>query len=308
MAIEEWKAAATSLAVREIELSKIIKQSFYSILILKQKEKLLLQTDTVYAEFLKKANLRLATGESNILEKASAESMQGAIHLQLKSIQQDVEMELLKFQLLLNTEDDIMPTSSVLKMNQTSIFDSISFQNHPTLNYFKHQQLLASDATNLERARLLPEISIGYFNTSIKGNGADNVFYTRTNRFKSVQFSIGIPLFFKSQQYRIKASNIQQLMANNNFQNHYNEIKKDLKMAWLQYENNLRMVNYYEQTALPNASLITTTAQQQFTNGQINYLEWVMLMNQSVTIQNNYLDAIKSLNESIISIEYLTSK
>ena len=50
--------------------------------------------------------------------------------------------------------------------------------------------------------------------------------------------------------------------------------------------------------------LILETANKQFINGEINYLDWVMLTNQAINIQSNYLDAIKNLNESIIQINY----
>ncbi len=70
----------------------------------------------------------------------------------------------------------------------------------------------------------------------------------------------------------------------------------------------MQIVNYFEETALKNATTITKTANQQFTNGNINYLEWAMLINNAVSIQSNYTDAIKELNQSIIQLNYLTSK
>jgi cobalt-zinc-cadmium resistance protein CzcA len=208
----------------------------------------------------------------------------------------------------MNTNDEIMPISDDLKLNFIFTNDSIGFQSHPSLQLFQHQKVLAKSQTNFEKAKLLPEISFGYFNTSIKGNGADNSFYTSSTRFNSFQIGIGVPIFFKAQQYRIKSSFIQQQIADNNFQNHFDEMKNEWKAYELQYSNNLQMVSYYEKSALTNAKLIESTAQQQFANGEINYLEWTMLINQSMAIQNNYLDILKSLNESIINIQYLNSK
>jgi cobalt-zinc-cadmium resistance protein CzcA len=73
------------------------------------------------------------------------------------------------------------------------------------------------------------------------------------------------------------------------------------------YKSNLETVSYFEKTALPNAAIIYKTAYNQFNSGEINYLEWAILTNQSIAIQSNYLDAIRGLNESIIAINYLTS-
>jgi len=69
-----------------------------------------------------------------------------------------------------------------------------------------------------------------------------------------------------------------------------------------------KTVEYYEKTALSNAILINTTAQQQLINGSINYLEWVTLTNQATNIRNDYIEAVKNLNESIIQINSLINK
>ena len=75
---------------------------------------------------------------------------------------------------------------------------------------------------------------------------------------------------------------------------------------------NLRKKNssfkYYEKTALPNAEIIIKTANLQFSNGEINYLDWVVLINQSIAIKSNYIDTILAHNESVVQLNYLTSK
>jgi cobalt-zinc-cadmium resistance protein CzcA len=48
-------------------------------------------------------------------------------------------------------------------------------------------------------------------------------------------------------------------------------------------------------TGLKNAQLIFETANKQFSNGDINYLDWVMLTNQAINLQSNYMDAVKNL-------------
>jgi cobalt-zinc-cadmium resistance protein CzcA len=75
-----------------------------------------------------------------------------------------------------------------------------------------------------------------------------------------------------------------------------------------QYKTDLAAVQYFENTGLKNATLILSVANKQFESGEINFMEWVILTNQSITIQSNYLDAIKNLNETSIQINYLISK
>ena len=73
------------------------------------------------------------------------------------------------------------------------------------------------------------------------------------------------------------------------------------------YLSNLEIVRYFENNGLKNASLIAETAEKQFVNGEINYLDFVLLLNQSISIQNNYAEALKTLNDTVIQLNYLTS-
>ena len=65
---------------------------------------------------------------------------------------------------------------------------------------------------------------------------------------------------------------------------------------------------YYEKEALKNVDVILTTANKKFINGDINYLEWVMLINQNTEIQSNYLEAVRQLNNAIVQLNYVINK
>lgn len=304
---EEWKTALLNTSLKESEIQKLTTQIFYTILFLRAKEKLLLRVDSDYVEFLTKANQRFKSGESNILEKATAESQRGAILIQLNYLQQEIDVAKLQFQLLLNSTQYYEPAASMLKMTPPMFADSNAILQHPTLKILQQQKVLAYSAMRLERSRLLPDINFGYYNMSMRGTGADNLQYTRATRFSSAQIGVGIPLFFGSQKSKISASKANRLIAENAFTQQQQLLETQMELAAVQYKSNLRTINYFEEVALPNSILITQTANKQFVGGEISYLEWVMLTNQAVSVQNNYLDAVKLLNETIISIQFLTS-
>jgi len=162
--------------------------------------------------------------------------------------------------------------------------------------------------TQLEKSKLLPNLNLGYSNQSIQGNGNDNKFYLPSYRFQSVQFGVGIPLFFGSQKAKINSSKTLELITENNYQIGLQAMKTEYQAAYKQYQTQLQAVKYFEDNALQNASTITKTANDQFANGDINYLEWTMLINNAISIQSNYADAVKDLNQSIIQLNFLTSK
>lgn len=305
---EEWKSAALGVSVKEVELKRAVAQVFYAMLVLQEKKKLLLRADSNYGEFLRKATLRLEKGEANILEKTTAETQRGTIYLQLKALQEEMDLLQLQFSLLLNTTDPFMPQAGSLRMPVPAGMDSAQLASHPVLAVLQQQKMAASANTALEKARLLPDINIGYTNASIRGIGADNILYGSGTRFSAAQLGVGIPIFAGAQKARVNTSKALERVSENNYQLQLQMLENQYKAAVTQYRASLQSVAYFEKTALPNAELIVKTANKQFLNGEINYLEWVMLSNQSIVIENNYLDALKMLNESLILITYLLSK
>ena len=195
-----------------------------------------------------------------------------------------------------------------MKINFDLSNDSNLVDQHPFLKIIEQQKKMSILNSKLEKSKLMPDLSIGYYNMTMKGSGADNKFYNSSTRFQSVQVEVGIPLFFGSHKAKINASKINQHISENTYLLERNNLQLGYKSVMGQYQTNLETVNYFEKTALKNASLIFETANKQFINGELNYLEWVMLTNQAISIQSNYLDAVKNLNETIIQINYLITK
>ena len=296
---EDYNAKILLTNLKEFEVKKTVTHLFYNYLSLKEKEKLLQKADTLFSKFFDKANLRLQKGESNILEKSTAETQKTNVAIQLKQLQTEIEMLKLEFQLVLNSEEVYIPVSSNLKAK----IENSKIEENPILKVFEQQKKIVSAETALQKSKLLPEINIAYNNNSFKGIGLDD-----SKRFHSAQVGLGIPLFGGSQKAKINASKVAENIAESEYQTQVLNLKTEYNKLLTQYNSNLEIVNYFETNSNKNSKIITDVANKQFINGDINYLDFVMLVNQSIAIQNSYIEAVKSLNESIISINYLNSK
>src|SRR6185437_1995934 len=272
-----------------------------------EKQKLLLHIDSLYTEFLQKANLRFEKGESNVLEKATAENQQGQISTQLKQLEQDIQIVQVQFQLALKTNTVYIPSGESFKKEFSSANFSPSEQ-HPRLQFLQQQNQIASANTRFQKSKLSPDLVFGYNNTSIRGTGADDKFYNASQRFQAVQIGVGIPIFNGAQKAIINAAKVKEAIAENNYELGIQSLDAEKKAALLEYQKFLESSKWYETTGLKSAETISSTASKQFVNGEINYLDWVVLMNQAVTIQSQYIDVIKNLNETINQINYLNSK
>ena len=305
---EYYKSSVLNLVLKEAELKKQVYEVFYQLVYMQQKQKILLQIDSIYAFFLDKSNLRYAKGESNILEKITAETQRGQIAIQLYQLKNDIEILQLQFQMLLNTTTQYMPLTENPKMNFVTPNDTFAISNHPQLGVLQQQKQISLINTQLAKSKLLPNFYLAYYNMSIQGMGADNVFYTKSTRFSSVQLGLGVPLFYGSQKAKINSSKTLSLISENNYQLGLNKLNSEYQSAYKSYQTQVQTVKYFEDNALQNANTLIKTANKQLVNGDINYLQWTLLINNAAVIQSNYIDAVKELNQSIIQINFLTFK
>jgi cobalt-zinc-cadmium resistance protein CzcA len=303
---EEWKNNVLFVAVKEAELKRDVTTAFYHLLYLQQKAQLLQEADSLYSAFYRLTELRLQKGESNVLEKATAETQLGQIRLQRQQLQKDQALIQLQFQLLLNSTTTF--TVSTKELKHTVLLAPAELSNHPNIAFIKQQQQIADAAIAVEKAKLLPDLSLGLFSTSIRGTGADNNFYPSSYRFQSMQVGIGIPVFAKAQKAKINSAKFSKQLAANQYALSINVLNTHYQSAQQQYLKYKESVDYFEKTGLQNATLILTTANKQFNSGLINYLEWFMLINQATGIKNDYLEAVKNLNESSIQLNYYSNQ
>lgn len=299
---EEWKSGLLNAEVRQNEIRRQVTSVYYQMIYLQQKQTLLQHTDSLFATFLKNAELRLKVGETNILERTTAETQRGQISVQLQELLQDFSVLRLQFKYLLNTVTDFIPAENVLQLYTPQIADSTVLQQHPSIKLLRQQQQISNARLQLEKSRLLPDLFTGYYNFTIRGFGADNKVYSGSKRFQFVQVGVGIPLFNGAQKATIAAGKINVQLAENNYAQGLQQLQSAYQQAIQEYSKNLQTINYYESTALKNADTIISTANLQFKNGEINYLEWVLLTNNAISIQSQYIEAVRAFNQSITDI------
>lgn len=307
---QEWKTSVLNVAVRQAELTRQVSQVYSAMIYLDHKQRLLNYTDSLYRAFYSRAVLRLNKGESNILEKSSAEALLAQIETQQGVLKQDAAVYQLQFQLLLNTETPFHPEN--VRFDAETLLqpenDPIALAGHPALKVLEQQKESADAAWKMEKSRLLPELSLGYANSSIRGVGADDRYYNNSYRFNSVMIGVGIPIFSGGQQAKITGARLNRQIAADNYDAGMQSMKTDYAIALERYHTIQTNIAAYESKYLKNADMISQTANRQLAAGTINYLEWVQVTNQALTIRNEYADAVRNLNESVIQLNYLNSK
>ncbi|MDQ8006193.1 MAG: CusA/CzcA family heavy metal efflux RND transporter [Pedobacter sp.] len=301
--VEDWKTALLQRDLSKAELTKITTQVFYELLLLEQLQKLYLQADSSYKKLKQLAELRLKSGESNLLEKASAENQLLQVNTKLRSlkIQELVLQQQLAF--LLNTNQILKPKAAALKM-RASFADTLVWANHPLIKLQQQEEKAALATTKVEQSKLLPEFNVGYNNTTLR----DDINFDQSDRFQSFQLGLSIPLFGGSQRNKVKSAKTYQEFRKSETANASRQISTALKAAYTQYQEQLLLVQSLEKDGLKTALEITSTLNKQLKNGEINYLEWTMLNNEAINMHESYFNAIQQLNRNITELNYLLAQ
>ena len=303
------KSAEYSKQVMENELLFNVKTAYYSLQYAKAKQQLLMKQDSLFVVFLKSAELRLKTGESNVLEKATAESQLYEIRTLKAQNDADILIFQNKLQTLLNTNETI--TSYGISLDKEELIitnDSATIANNPALQYFEQQVKVAEAGKNVEKSKLMPDLTFGYFNQTLYGttNYHDaSVISNASMRFQGVSVGVAFPLWMKPQLSRIKANEADKSAAQENYKYYNKNLQGQYIQAFQEYQKFKESRDYYEKNALPTADIITQNALKNYQSGNIGYVEFSQGLNRALTIQTNYLAILSQYNQSIINIEFL---
>ena len=305
-------ALAAMVSWKQQELDREVKLVFWQMADFLERQKLLQRLDSVYSRVLRAAELRLKAGETNMLEKTSAETQLQQFRIQQQQLTSDVLIAQQKLQLLLNTEDKLLPDYPGEGSRNIVVADTSLVAGHPLIRYKEQQVTVATLQTEVERNKLAPDISIGYNNMSIVGyqaiDGVTQKYYGSGSRFSSFYLTLGVPIFNKGARNRVKAGRLNEEVARMNVKVADQQFKSHLLQLSEERRKKQELVNYYQQTGLAQSELIISHAKQSLDKGQISYLEWTILMSNAVGIQLGRLEAIQQLNEIVTEIEYGTGK
>ena len=106
----------------------------------------------------------------------------------------------------------------------------------------------------------------------------------------------------------IEAQKINQQIAENNYQLGSLQLKNQYTQNFNLYQKLTNEISYYQKNRFGKQRKHLKTANNQYYNGEINYLEWTLLVNQAFEIENKYTDRLKELNDIIIEINALKSE
>lgn len=304
------KVAASKLRqeVVQNDLVAQVSSTYYRLWFLKSKGNVLQRQDSIYSRFSYAAQLRYDNGESNALELATANAELADINIMVQQNEAAIAEGQFTLQNLMNVDDAVEIETPKLEMKsamEVSNTTDMNVSKNPLVSYYKQQIDVAENERKVASAKRLPDITLGYFNQSFIGTGDAGTIYDAGDRFTGVQLGLSIPLWAKPHTAKITAAKIYKQETEAQLEVIENQTKSKLQSLFTELQKNLKNIEYYRKSGLPQSDVLFKTAQRGFEEGEIGYIEYIQGLNRALTIQVTYLDFLNQYNQTLINIEQL---
>ena len=248
--------------------------------------------DSLYSAFAVAASRRLQTGESSLLEKLTAESKQKEIGLRSSEAKSEKSNALMRLASLLGVEGEIQISSIPVVLNS-----EIPQELHPGISWYEASKMQARYRTQVEMQYLLPDVNMNLFRGTNLAAGS--------KIYPGFEVGVGIPLFFGSQAAKIRAGKLVQQQVNleaDNFQ-----MRLDNQVAVLQKKlaQQSQVIHYFEQEGMRLANQLQAQATRSFSEGEIDFLQYVQLIENSRSLRIQYLEAKRDYLINQLELIYL---
>lgn len=303
-------ASRSQLKIYQSQIAFQVKNVYYQLLYRNEQRRLADSLIILYQRVLRAADIRFNTGETNILEKYNANAQLQEAIAQQQQVTEYINTNLKLLSKFMNDTTVTGIQDSVLKEKTVSLsLDSSILGNNPQLKSLRSQIEVASKEIKVEKAKLLPDFSIGYFNQSLVGNHPkDGVekYYGVGKRFQGVELGISIPIFAKPQKAKIRAAQVNVQIREAEVQAFYFGLSQRGTLLLSDLRRLQIQIGYFRKTALPQAELLINKSQRAFEAGEIDYYQLSQSLNNANNVRRQYIEVINQYNQTAIELELIS--
>ena len=296
------QANKSSVSIAEIELlrkkvvlTKDVSLAYYEIQYILNKQIIYIKIDSSYRSFNRKTELRYEHGDISQLDLLNAKAKQHKISLAIDHMKHKLEVAYHQLHSLLQIDSSF--TINLEEIKQVNIISN-PLDSSSNMMLMKEQNEYQAAMLSVERNKLLPDISLGYFLGTNRYAGAEN--------YHGVQFGLGLPLFFGEQKAKINANKIA-LDINQNLQSNYLSIidaeQKEMKSELLHFQEYL---DYYNQSGEKLSREIIHTSMKNYELGEIDFFQYILSLENALEIRLDYIENIFNYNKKALELNYLT--
>lgn len=281
--------------VNEQQLVRNVMQAYDQINYYKAQLLFAEQLDSIYANFKTAAQLRYDTGETGKLEFMAASSEFQQIQVLKQQAYDNIEIAKRALKQYLGTDETIETVDDFYKpLDFMATMDSTSVANNPMLQYALQNAEVSKANVGVEKSQFLPKFSLSYGRQIV-----DDV-----SGFNTYQAGINVPLWFFPQKSRVKAAKADAMVAENQYLEQKAVTESRVSQLTKSLEKTQKILQFYEEGALLLSEEQIVTAQLASKEGEIDYVNYITILNSAIKIKQNHLQYISQYNQQAIEVQY----
>ncbi len=292
------KQAEAGVRLTEKTLVRDVSLAWYRAVFAKKQYRLYLQTDSVYGNFVRAAELRFKTSETSKVEYLSALAKYRELTVNIIQAKSEYQSALQVLNQYLMLPDGFDPDENGLEETENlpvpQSVDTIGYS--PVTGYYREQVNVAEAGWKAEKANFLPKLDLGYVRQSVDGQSG----------FHGWEAGISMPLLFFSQKGKTKAARYDYEIAGNEFRQKELELNAAYHELLNRYKTRLGVLGYYREEALPLAGEQIAAANLGYKLGSIDYIQFIQSIEASVKTRKEYLQILEEYYGIIEQINFIS--
>jgi cobalt-zinc-cadmium resistance protein CzcA len=289
----EYEKEKAGFEIQKNKLSLEVSKVYHEIVYLKHQEKLYQYLDSLYQNFSKASNRRFELGETNYLEKITAEAKFRQIRTKLSQIDKAKAAQLELLQSLVQSDEKLGIESTEIKplinLNNTSSKDLYTSYLESVTKKYKSNE-------SLQKQNWLPNLNLEYFQG--KNSGLSQSLY-------GFQVGLSVPILFNGNIAKSKVAKLESQAWEQQKQNEQTKID-----AYINQKNNeliqfQQAINYYNEYGKKVSDEIIKVANSSYKNGEIDFFQYILSLENATSIQVEYLDAVIQYNKTQLDLQYI---
>ncbi|MCO6163430.1 CusA/CzcA family heavy metal efflux RND transporter [Flavobacterium sp. NRK F7] len=287
----DYEVESNLLEIEKNKLNHKVSKSYYQIVYWQNREQLYQYLDSLYQSFSKASNRRFELGETNYLEKITAQAKSQKIAAELVKIEKEKAASYHTLLALLQTDSLVTIQENKLHLNSIKSLDNTIYDS-----YYESIASNYNYQLKLQKQAWFPSISTEYFQG--KNTGLSSSLY-------GFQIGLNLPLFFSGNTKKIQMLQLEKQSWNQQKEAELIKINQFVAQKKNQLVGIKTTIDYYNTSGKKLSDEILKVANMSYKHGEIDFFQYIQSLENALQIRIDYLDAVLEYNNITLDIEFI---
>jgi cobalt-zinc-cadmium resistance protein CzcA len=169
--------------------------------------------------------------------------------------------------------------------------------SHPGVLYYQQAVQWKQDNVSLEKHRLMPDLFGEVFRGTNTGPNA--------RIYPGVQVGVAIPLWFGAQKAKISSSKYELSQTSLAAENYTFQLENRRRQLEIELQKYKEAIAFYTEEGRQLSMQLINQGNQAYKGGEIDFFQYVLLVENSRSIEVDYLSSLQGYNMTVFEINYL---